>query len=189
MSEGQHTRRPDVVLFLNGLPVAVVELKNPADENATIWQRSTNSRPTRHRYPAFRYNIALIVSDGVQARSERSVRARNGSSPGARLPARRTRRPRMAELQVVLEGVFEKRRFLDLCATSSCSSDPGGGEWSRRWRLPPVPRCQRGGGGNPACAGPGTCGGTLETSGAKAAVIRATAASASSGTLRDPARA
>src|SRR5450759_4772628 len=37
IAEGQHTRRPDVVLFVNGLPLAVIELKNPADENATIW--------------------------------------------------------------------------------------------------------------------------------------------------------
>ena len=37
VAEGQHTRRPDVVLFVNGLPLAVIELKNPADENATIW--------------------------------------------------------------------------------------------------------------------------------------------------------
>ncbi|MGE4159665.1 MAG: type I restriction endonuclease, partial [Planctomycetota bacterium] len=37
VAEGPHTRRPDVVLFLNGLPIAVIELKNAADENATIW--------------------------------------------------------------------------------------------------------------------------------------------------------
>ena len=37
VAEGQHTRRPDVVLFVNGLPLAVIELKNPADENATVW--------------------------------------------------------------------------------------------------------------------------------------------------------
>lgn len=36
-AEGQHTRRPDVVLFVNGLPLAVLELKNSADEQATIW--------------------------------------------------------------------------------------------------------------------------------------------------------
>ena len=35
--EGQHSRRADIVVFLNGLPLAVIELKNPADENATIW--------------------------------------------------------------------------------------------------------------------------------------------------------
>ena len=37
VTEGQHTRRPDVVLFVNGLPLAVIELKNPGDENATVW--------------------------------------------------------------------------------------------------------------------------------------------------------
>lgn len=37
VAEGQHTRRPDIVLFVNGLPLAVIELKNPADENATVW--------------------------------------------------------------------------------------------------------------------------------------------------------
>lgn len=37
VADGQHTRRPDVVLFVNGLPLAVIELKNPADENATVW--------------------------------------------------------------------------------------------------------------------------------------------------------
>src|SRR5581483_3756901 len=37
VAEGQHTRRPDVVLFVNGLPLVVIELKNAADEDATIW--------------------------------------------------------------------------------------------------------------------------------------------------------
>ena len=47
--EGGHERRPDVVLFLNGLPVAVIELKNPADEAATIWSAFNQLRPTRRR--------------------------------------------------------------------------------------------------------------------------------------------
>lgn len=37
VAEGQHTRRPDIVLFANGLPLGVVELKSPTDENATVW--------------------------------------------------------------------------------------------------------------------------------------------------------
>ena len=47
--EGQHNRRPDIVVFVNGLPLGVIELKNPADENATIWEASTSSRPTSRR--------------------------------------------------------------------------------------------------------------------------------------------
>ena len=69
VAEGQHIRRPDMVLFVNGLPLAVIELKNPADENATIWTASSSSRPTRRRFPSlFATNAALVVSDGVQAR-------------------------------------------------------------------------------------------------------------------------
>ena len=40
VAEGQHTRRPDVGLFVNGLPLAMIELKNPADEKATVWSLS-----------------------------------------------------------------------------------------------------------------------------------------------------
>ena len=54
VAEGQHTRRPDVVLFVNGLPLAVIELKNAADENATVWSPSSSSRPTRRRSRRFR---------------------------------------------------------------------------------------------------------------------------------------
>ena len=43
--EGQHNRRPDVVIFINGLPLGVIELKNAADENTDIW-RSRSSKPT-----------------------------------------------------------------------------------------------------------------------------------------------
>jgi len=49
VAEGQHTRRPDVVLFVNGLALAVIELKNSADENATVWSATISFRPTRHR--------------------------------------------------------------------------------------------------------------------------------------------
>jgi hypothetical protein len=45
---GQHTRRPEVVLFVNGLPVAVIELKNPADENATVWAALQQLPGRRH---------------------------------------------------------------------------------------------------------------------------------------------
>lgn len=49
VAEGQHTRRPDVLLFVNGLPLAVIELKSPADENATSGRRGSSSRPMRRR--------------------------------------------------------------------------------------------------------------------------------------------
>ena len=68
--EGQHNRRPDIVVFVNGLPLALIELKNAADEDATIWTRlRSSSRPTRQQIPSlFHYNELLVVSDGLQAR-------------------------------------------------------------------------------------------------------------------------
>ncbi|MGH8770611.1 MAG: type I restriction endonuclease, partial [Burkholderiales bacterium] len=69
VSENKHTRRPDIVLFVNGLPLAVIELKNAADENATIWSAYNQLQTYQHETPSlFAYNAALVVSDGVEAR-------------------------------------------------------------------------------------------------------------------------
>lgn len=69
VAEGQHARRPDVVLFVNGLPLAVIELKNPADENATVWSAYQQLQTYQVQIPSlFATNTALVVSDGVQAR-------------------------------------------------------------------------------------------------------------------------
>src|SRR5208282_1521099 len=69
VSEGQHTRRPDVVLFVNGLPLAVIELKNPADEDATIWTAFQQLQTYQAQIPLlFATNAVMVASDGVQAR-------------------------------------------------------------------------------------------------------------------------
>jgi type I restriction enzyme R subunit len=66
----KHARRPDVVLFVNGLPLAVVELKNAADENATIWSAFQQRQTYKAEVPAlFATNAVLVVSDGVEARA------------------------------------------------------------------------------------------------------------------------
>src|SRR5690606_10545284 len=69
VTENKHGRRPDVVLFVNGLPLAVIELKNAADENATIWGAFQQLQTYQAEIPSlFATNAALIVSDGVEAR-------------------------------------------------------------------------------------------------------------------------
>jgi type I site-specific restriction-modification system R (restriction) subunit len=69
VSENRHTRRPDVVLFVNGLPLAVIELKNPADEQATIWSAYQQLQTYKHEIPSlFASNEALVISDGLEAR-------------------------------------------------------------------------------------------------------------------------
>src|SRR2546425_4677879 len=69
VAEGQHVRRPDVVVFVNGLPLATIELKNAADEDATVWTAYQQLQTYQAEVPAlFTYNAALVASDGVQAR-------------------------------------------------------------------------------------------------------------------------
>ena len=67
--EHEHNRRPDVVLFVNGLPLAVIELKNPGDENATLEGAFNQLQTYKDQIPSlFRTNAALVTSDGLHAR-------------------------------------------------------------------------------------------------------------------------
>ena len=64
-----HTRRPDVILFVNGLPLVLLELKNPADENADIWKAYDQIQTYKEQIPdVFQYNEVLVISDGSEAR-------------------------------------------------------------------------------------------------------------------------
>jgi len=63
-----HTRRPDIVLFINGLPVVLIELKNPADANADVWKAYEQLQTYKAQIPdVFQYNEVLVISDGTQA--------------------------------------------------------------------------------------------------------------------------
>lgn len=67
--EHQNNRRPDIVLFVNGLPVAVLELKNPGDENATLEGAFNQLQTYKNQIPSlFRTNAVLVTADGLQAR-------------------------------------------------------------------------------------------------------------------------
>ena len=65
----QHTRRPDIILFVNGLPLVLLELKNPADEAADIWKAYDQIQTYKAQIPeVFQYNELLVISDGSEAR-------------------------------------------------------------------------------------------------------------------------
>lgn len=65
----KHTRRPDIILFVNGLPLVLLELKNPADANADIWKAFDQIQTYKEQIPdVFQYNEILIISDGSEAR-------------------------------------------------------------------------------------------------------------------------
>jgi type I restriction enzyme R subunit len=65
----KHSRRPDVILFVNGLPLVLIELKNPADANADIWKAFEQLQTYKEQIPdVFQYNEVLVISDGSEAR-------------------------------------------------------------------------------------------------------------------------
>ena len=63
-----HTRRPDIILFVNGLPLVLIELKNPADLNADVWKAYDQIQTYKEQIPdVFQYNEVLVISDGTEA--------------------------------------------------------------------------------------------------------------------------
>ncbi|MFC3110057.1 type I restriction endonuclease subunit R [Undibacterium arcticum] len=64
----KYTRRPDIILFINGLPLVLLELKNPADQNADIWKAFDQIETYKEQIPdVFQYNEVLVISDGTEA--------------------------------------------------------------------------------------------------------------------------
>ena len=113
--ENKHNRRPDVIVFVNGLPLAVFELKNAADENATIWNAYTQMQTYEREIPTlFNYNALQVISDGLQARVGTITSGREWFKPWKTIEGEDLASILMPELQVLIEGVFEKRRFLDI---------------------------------------------------------------------------
>ncbi len=128
VAEGQHTRRPDVVLFINGLPIAVLELKNPADENATIWTAFNQLRTYKHEIPnLFVYNALLIVSDGMEARVGSLSAGSERFMPWRTVEGEELAPASTPQLQVVIQGLFEKRRLLDFIRFFIVFEDDGSG--------------------------------------------------------------
>jgi type I restriction enzyme R subunit len=127
--EDGHERRPDVVLFINGLPLAVIELKNPADENADIWRAFNQLQTYKKQIPSlFAFNEALVISDGVLARVGTLTADTEWFMPWRTIGGEELAGAWLPQLQVVLEGVFEKCRFLDMIRYFIVFEDGGGGD-------------------------------------------------------------
>ena len=128
VTENKHERRPDVVLFINGLPLALVELKNPADEEATVWSAWQQLQTYKNELPTlFAFNAALIVSDGVNARIGSLTAGREWFKPWRTIGGQELAPVFLPDLQVLIEGVLEKRRFLALLRDFIVFEDDGSG--------------------------------------------------------------
>jgi type I restriction enzyme, R subunit len=113
--EGNYNRRPDIVIFVNGLPLALIELKNAADENADIWSAFNQIQTYKYQIPSiFVHNAVCVISDGIQARLGTISADRERFMPWRTIEGETIASSALAQLEVLLRGVFDKRRFLDL---------------------------------------------------------------------------
>ena len=127
VTENKHTHRPDIVLFVNGLPLGVIELKNPADEDATIWDAWQQLQTYKERLPSlFALNELLIVSDGALARAGTLTAGREWFKPWRTIGGEGLAAAAMPELQVMLEGVCAPVWLLSLIRNCIVFEDDGG---------------------------------------------------------------
>ena len=126
MIENKANRRPDVVIFVNGLPLGVIELKNPGDENATLDGAFNQLQTYKSQIPSlFRTNAALVISDGIAARIGSLTADRERFMPWRTVTGDDLAPKGTPELETVLKGVFDRRRFLDLVKDFIVFGDTG----------------------------------------------------------------
>ena len=115
VEQDQYRRRPDVVIFVNGLPLAIIELKNPADQNATV-QAAFNQLQTYKSELSllFQFNEILVVSDGAEARAGTLSAPYQWFLPWKSVRGEEPPSEIFVQLEVLLEGIFEHHRFLDI---------------------------------------------------------------------------
>lgn len=124
--ENQKNRRPDILVFVNGLPLAVVELKNPADEQATILNAFNQLQTYKGDIPSlFTYNEVMVISDGLEARVGTLTSGWDRFMPWRTVDGTEVAPKGTLELEVLLKGVFDKRRFLDLILNFTVFEDDG----------------------------------------------------------------
>jgi type I restriction enzyme R subunit len=115
VTENGHQRRPDIVVFVNGLPLAILELKNAAAENATVWDAFMQLQTYKAELPALHvFNELLVASDGLNARLGTLTADRERFSPWRTIEGEELAPASLSQLEVLIRGVFEPRRLLDL---------------------------------------------------------------------------
>ena len=113
--ENNHNKRPDVILFVNGLPLVVIELKNAADENATLQSAFRQIETYKNTIPSlFTYNALVVISDGLEARagslSAGFSRMMAWKSADGKVEASHL----VSQLEVLIKGMLNKETLLDL---------------------------------------------------------------------------
>ncbi|KLU02282.1 Type I restriction-modification system, restriction subunit R [Rhodopirellula islandica] len=110
----KQARRPDVVVFVNGLPLAVVELKNPADESADVWKAYSQLQTYKDEISdLLAYNVALVISDGITARVGSLTANKERFMPWNTIKNEDDRPLLEYQLEKVVRGFFDPELFVN----------------------------------------------------------------------------
>ncbi len=121
--EDGKNRRPDVIVFVNGLPLGLLELKNPAAENATLKSAWNQIQTYRKDIPSvFLSNAVTVLSDGTSSAMSSYTGSFEHYAPWKTIEGREVISNRPA-LEIIIKGVFEPQRFLDLLQNFVVFSD------------------------------------------------------------------
>jgi len=124
--EDKKNRRPDVVVFINGLPLAVIELKNPAEEKATIRHAFNQLQTYKNDIPGvFTFNEVLVISDGFWAKAGTLTAGWDRFQPWRTIDGASLAPKGSVQLEVLIKGIFEKRRLLDFVLSFITFEDDG----------------------------------------------------------------
>lgn len=114
ISGTKRIRRPDIVVFINGLPISVIELKNPADENADIWDAYNQLQTYKEEISdLFVFNEAIIISDGLTARIGSLTASKERFMPWKTLLNENDKPDFEYQLETMVKGFFDKDLILD----------------------------------------------------------------------------
>ncbi|KPQ04596.1 MAG: type I restriction enzyme, R subunit [Rhodobacteraceae bacterium HLUCCA12] len=128
VTENGHKRRPDVVVFLNGLPVGVIEVKKPGAETATLGAAFNQLQTYRAQIPSlFRANAVLVTTDGMQARIGSLTADLERFMPWRTTDGADVAPKGSPEMSVLIEGVFERGRLLALMRDFTVFGETPGG--------------------------------------------------------------
>lgn len=112
--EDNYNRRPDVLIFVNGLPLILFELKNPADAEATTTNAFNQVETYKHQITSlFRYNEIVIISDGLETHAGTITSGIERFTAWKSINGRKPRKTR-TELEVLIKGMLNKETLLDL---------------------------------------------------------------------------
>lgn len=112
--ENGKNRRPDVIVFVNGLPLGLLELKNPTDEHATLRGAWNQLQTYIHDIPSlFVPNAVAVISDGTSAAMSSFTGGFEHFAPWKTVDGREVV-TNLPALEVLIKGIFDQRRFLDI---------------------------------------------------------------------------